>query len=231
MGLATILAVVAIILALIALVLPFVVTHASTNTTTQGTPNVTLFAVVNSNGTLSRGVGVNNSTQIATGVYIVTFNQTLFGCTFQAGVGTNSTGTVGGGTATVVLSPKPYNSSYNVTVTTTNSTLNKVNNSTFHVVAICPGGWWAVVGPNGYLLNGAGASNSSSEGTGAYQVFFTAGTHDCAFVAGLGSSFGSSPGGTATTAIRDFGTSGVWVTTWNSQGVQTNETFHLQVFC
>lgn len=236
MNLATLLAIVALVIALIALAVPFVVSHSST-TTTQGQPNVNVYAVINgTTGDLDRGFGITaNAMIVSTGVYIVTFAWALFGCTYQAGLGTDLANEAGPGTATVVASAAPYNSSYNLTVTVHNGSTGDLADATFHIAASCPGGLWAVVGPKGELLNGAGVNTSFFTGStaypGRYAILFGQNVSNCAYIAGLGTSFGSSPGGTAATAQLGASPWGVWVNTYDSAGVSLNETFHVQVFC
>ena len=50
------------------------------------------WAVVASNGTLSRGSGVSSVTHVGTGTYRVTFNQDVTNCAYVATVGSTGTG-------------------------------------------------------------------------------------------------------------------------------------------
>jgi hypothetical protein len=229
-GLATILAVVAIVLALIAMGLTFVVPGPKGPAGgPEQTPNVTFFAVVASDGALQRGSpNVNTSVQVGTGEYQVYFNTTLYDCTYWANLGTITDGTSGPGTATVTKVP---HSVYGLAVVTYNATQAVDADAAFHLIVSCPGGLTAVVLSNGTFQSGANVNFTYQEGTGAYEVLFDQNVAGCAYTAGLGTSFSSSPGGSATTASRSGQLDGVWITTYNSGGTLTNETFHLSVYC
>src|SRR5207302_3618467 len=58
-----------------------------------GTPAVSLWAVVDSTGTLSRGVSGVSSVQISTGLYRVTFTSDVSSCAYFAQIGDVGTGT------------------------------------------------------------------------------------------------------------------------------------------
>ena len=64
----------------------------------NGASATALWAVVDGGGALSRNKGVASSSRSGTGTYIVTFNQDVTGCSYQATIGgpttTNNTGEV-----------------------------------------------------------------------------------------------------------------------------------------
>lgn len=234
MGLGTILAIVALVLALIAIALPFAMTEPSsttTTTTTQGTPNVSYYAIVAANGSFVTGYEANNSTLLSTGTYIVTFDVALNGCTYQGGFGTTGISSAGPGVVTVVPSAAPHNSTWNVTVTTYNNTNKSLANQSFHVVATCPGGLWAIVGPHGAILNGAGVDLATHRTTGNYVVAFDRNVVGCAYIGGWGSDLSSSPGGTLGLASRSGNPDAVWVDSYTTAGTAADTTFHLSVYC
>lgn len=92
----------------------------------------------------------------------------------------------------------------------------------------------AVVKADGVLKRGSGAvSASQPEGTGTYEVDFTADVTGCAYVATLGepASSGIAPAGDITVAGRSGVPEGIFVETANIHGVLKNRSFHVDVGC
>lgn len=92
---------------------------------------------------------------------------------------------------------------------------------------------WAVVNADGTLARGTPGTTTSKVGTGAYEVVFTLDVHNAAFVAvlGLTGSSGTQPAGMVTTVGRAGNPNGVWLSTYNVSGTNTNQPFHLIVQC
>lgn len=93
---------------------------------------------------------------------------------------------------------------------------------------------WAVVEADGTLQRGHGAvSASQPEGAGTYVVVFNRNVRNCAFLATLGSSghSGLPPFGQIGVVGRNGNKHAIFVTTFDSSGVLTNASFHVQVAC
>ncbi len=224
-SLATLLAVLALVLALVAISLNFVIPGPAGPSGSTAVPNETLWAVVASNGATTRSAGVTSSAQVSTGVYNVSFDQILYGCSFVANPGMISTGTESASTATV----KPQASSVrSVEVDTFANSL--AANLSFHLVATCPGGLSAVVAANGTFVSGAGVNDSENSAVGRYTVIFNQDVSGCAYIATLGES-GSIASGSVTTASRSGTPAGVWVATYDASGASANAAFRLSVYC
>jgi hypothetical protein len=92
----------------------------------------------------------------------------------------------------------------------------------------------AVVKANGDLVRGDGVvSSSQPEGTGTYQVDFTANVTNCVYVATLGEpgTSGTAPPGDITVVGRSGDPQGVFVQTANINGTLKNRAFHIDVGC
>lgn len=213
---------VGIVALLIGAVLP--TAPASSSNGGSGLPNTVLWGVVSSGGTLTRASGANSSSHVSTGVYDVYFDQYLYGCTFSASDGTTSTGTEPAGTATVVaLSTSPYG----VMVSTYNGSNKMLEDHDFHVIAQCPGGLSAEVAANGTFESGAGVASTGIFSTGKYFVIFSQNVVSCGYQVGLQ----DPTAGTATSASLAINSDGVWVSTYDMQAMDANESFHLTVYC
>lgn len=95
-------------------------------------------------------------------------------------------------------------------------------------------GLWAVVGSNGSLARGRGATSAASLGVdGQYEVIFNRNVAGCAYVATLGDAAASTGAvGVVTVAPRDGNANAVFVQTYNSEtGVEVNLPFHLVAVC
>lgn len=230
-GLATVLAAVALALAVVAVAVAFVEPGRVGAAGAPGpspVPTVAYFAVVGSNGSLARDSGVASSAIVGTGHYRVTFLTILYSCSFQATLGTTSDGSQAAGSAEVVAPPATGNA---VNVTTVNAT-GVATNASFHLVAACPAGLYAVVGGNGSFESGAGVELTGNLGPGRYEVVFDQDVEGCAYLAGLGTSFsGPAPSGSATVAQLAGHPNGVWVNTYAADGTLVNATFHLTAYC
>lgn len=193
-----------------------------------GSGNVTLYAVVDASGALVRYVGIVSSSLVSTGSYQVVFNQTVLGCSFDAGLGTTSAGVAGPGNISASRWPGNGNA-LGVTVSSVGGT---PEDASFHVEATCPTALVAVVAANATLENGSGVVSVTSEGTGYFGVVFDQNVVDCAYIATLGPGGGvTPPPGSATTASLAVNADGVWVATYNATGALTSLEFNLHVYC
>jgi hypothetical protein len=91
-----------------------------------------LFAVINTNGSLARGVGVTSSANLSDGAYEVIFNRNVTGCAYAATLGDGSLGTYDG---EVSATNRLFNSN-GVFVETKNSAGTEAN-VPFHLVVTC----------------------------------------------------------------------------------------------
>lgn len=227
----TILTAVALALALVAVTVAFVKPGPAGAAGVPGSspaPAVTYFAVVGSNGSLARDSGVVASELVGPGDYRVTFLTILYGCAFQATLGTTSDGSQPAGSAEVDEPPADGDA---VNVTTVNAT-GVATNASFHLVATCPAGLDAIVWANGTLDSGAGVAATGNLGAGRYDVIFDEDVGGCAYIAGLGPAFaGPALPGSATVAQFAGHPDGVWVSTYAPDGEPENATFHLTVYC
>jgi len=234
-GAGLILGAVALALALVAVGVAFVVPGPTgpTGSSSAGAPSVTYWAVVDASGTLDRGSGASTASHVGTGSYLVTFLDILYGCTYSAVIGTATATNPPNGTVSVSAVPSDV---YEVKVLTTNASKGAIDDP-FYVAASCPGGLSAVVAANGTFVSGAGVTSVATElcagdHPGCYQVIFNQDVSACAYIAGLGESFtGTPPAGSIAVAPRASVPDGVWVQAWNAAGVDTNESFHLSVYC
>lgn len=219
-GMGTFLGAVAVVLSLIALVLGTSLPSPSSPST--GSPsNVSVFAAVDSTGSLIRGAAYGAS-QESTGVYQVHFLQFLDGCSFVAGAGIATTGHEPAGMAKVTVLSL---ASQAVEVRTFNSSGAPQNND-FYVAGSCPGGLRADVSSNGTYQSGAQVGVTFQSSTGNYFVDFAQNVNQCAWVASL-----QSGSGTATTSPQAGEPFGVWVNTYDAAGAPTNASFALTVYC
>lgn len=220
---------IALAVALVAVALAFVIPGPSGSTGpagSSGIPNYTLWAVVGSNGVLSRSSGVASSTEVSAGQYQIVFDQMLTGCTVDASLGTTGTGSEAAGSVTFVLA---YHSLNTTNVTTLNAS-GVVTAGSFHIVAICPGGLTAEVASNGTFVSGDGVDWTLLHSTGTYYVVFNQDVASCAYIVALGTG-GVPPSGSATAASLSVNHDGVWVNTYDTAGTLTDEPFTVAVYC
>ena len=93
-----------------------------------------LFAVVNSDGSLARGVGVSGTAKVVTGRYTVTFNRNMTGCTAVGSVGfTGTSGVPPAGFVGVVGSGGNANAWFIATYDATGANVDEA----FHLIAVC----------------------------------------------------------------------------------------------
>ena len=224
------LAVVALAVAIVAAAVGvYALSRSGSSGSSGAAPTETLWAVVAGDGSLARGAGVVWNNTSATGVYGVGFDQILYGCTFSATLGTTSYGHLAPGDSVSVAVMTNNSSALRVFVV--NSTTQAGVASSFHVVASCPAGLYAVVGGDGRFESGAQVASTARLALGTYQVVFNTDVSGCAYIASLGTGHGASPAGSLTTASRSGVPNGVYVKTFNSSGVDTDETFNVQVYC
>jgi hypothetical protein len=235
-GLGTVLPIVAIILALVAAGIGAAALLTKTSSSSSS-PSVgpvgaiadsNYTAVVYANGTLDFGNQANYSTQTGTGLYTVTFLVILDGCSYSAAIATPAFYSTGPG---VIKAQGPSTPGYNVTVIITNITTGAPLNSSFHLVAVCPGGYYAAVSENGSFAGGANVEQTGQYYTGNYFVVFDQYLFGCVYMGGTGLSYsGSAPGGVSLAALG-ANPDGVYVETWNSAANFTNSSFHIEVYC
>jgi len=225
------LAVVALAVAIVAAAVGvYALSRSSSSSSSGSAPTETLWAVVAADGSLARGSGVVWNITAGTGLYDVGFNQILYACTFSATIGTIDAGEIPPGLSVSVAVMS--NNSSAVQVTVVNATTHAASLSSFHVVAVCPAGLYAVISANGDFESGAQVSSSLYlNDTGEYQVIFNTPVTGCAYVASLGTGQGTPPAGFITDASRASDPNGVYLQTFNAAGVAANETFNLQVYC
>lgn len=220
-GVGTLLGAIAIVVSLIALFFGATLPSSSTNPASSA-PRVSVFAAVDSTGSIVRGA-VLGASQISTGVYQVTFLQFLDGCSFVAGAGIALTGREPAGVARVTVLPLATQA---VQVETFNTSSGAPQNNDFFVAGSCPGGFRADISANGTYQSGAQVSLSFHSSTGNYFVVFAQNVNQCAWVASLQSGSGS-----ATTAPQSGVPSGVWINTYNSAGTLADASFSLTLYC
>jgi hypothetical protein len=92
---------------------------------------------------------------------------------------------------------------------------------------------FAVVGGDGVLARGKNAVSSARFADGRYEVVFNRDVTRCAYTATIGQVEGSGiePTGQITTAPRAGNANGVFITTEDSAGNQSDRDFHLLVSC
>ena len=93
---------------------------------------------------------------------------------------------------------------------------------------------FAVVGSDGITVRGRGVTSSQRFNTGNYEVIFNRNVTACAYVLTEGSTGSSSVTplpGYGTVVGRKGNANGVYITTFNSDGVLANRAFHLVVVC
>jgi hypothetical protein len=191
-------------------------------------PPVTYWAVVTAGGALSRGSGVNTTSQTGVGQYQVLIDVILYGCTYSATLGSTDTSVPPAGAATVA----PIPGSLSGLRVATYDASGAPTNASFHLVVACPGGLFAVVAVNGSFVRGAGVVATVSVEAGAYSVLFDRTVTGCAYLAGLGeNTSGSAPPGFVTVAQRGGEPDAVWVSTYDAAGDVASEPFHLSVYC
>lgn len=92
---------------------------------------------------------------------------------------------------------------------------------------------YAVINADGTKARTFQGDTSQRLAEGQYEVIFKQRVDFCAFVASVGSSAssGTEPAGYATTVRRSGNINGVFVATFDTDGVQTDRGFHLIVTC
>lgn len=96
-----------------------------------------LSATVASNGTLTHGSGATGSVQNGTGIYMVTFNRDLTGCSGTASAGRSTIGAVH--FSIIATADCPATAANDLRVyTRTGLTIGDVINAAFHAIVFCP---------------------------------------------------------------------------------------------
>jgi hypothetical protein len=190
-----------------------------------------LWAVVNSGGSVVRGVDVVSAAHNGTGDYSVVFDQDVENCGFLGTLGAvGSVGSVSPGYVSVQGELGVPNGVY---VATYNATGVHTDES-FHLTAVCTSPDWAVVSTAGtYVRGSVGNPGVSSSGPGSYTVTFSEDVVNCAYVATAGGTGSSGIYGAAsvTMAGENGNQNGVYIATHDATGASTAESFHLGVFC
>jgi hypothetical protein len=92
---------------------------------------------------------------------------------------------------------------------------------------------WAVVELDGTLVRSSNAVAATDQGIGQYTVTFNQNVRACVYIATLGltgSSF-TAPPGSVTVVGEGMDVNGVWISTYDENGVSTDMSFHLMVVC
>jgi len=185
------------------------------------------WAVVSSGGSLVRGPETVLAHENTTGVYTVVFNQNVEDCGILATLG--STGSTPVAAGEITAAPEA-NTPDGVQIATYTPAGVAVSES-FHVVAVCTGPTWAVIGSTGVAVRGNLASSSEISG-GVYQVVFDQNIENCAFVATTGETgTGAYPASLVTEAGKAGNVDAVFLTTYTPGGGSASEAFTLAVFC
>lgn len=91
---------------------------------------------------------------------------------------------------------------------------------------------WAVVNADGSLARKENAKSSNKLGTGAYEVIFNSALNHCSYQATAATAdISEAPSGFVSLSPRSSNNRGVFVVTRDTDGVQTDLAFHLQVTC
>lgn len=101
------------------------------------------------------------------------------------------------------------------------------------------GGWYgvallsAVVAADGTVDRGSGVQSVTKLGTGTYEIIFRRTVRACTYIGtqGYTGTSGSPPDGTVTVVGRFGQTRGVWLSTYDSAGMNADRAFHLMVYC
>jgi hypothetical protein len=192
--------------------------------------SIGLWAVINSTGSVVRGVGVVSAAYNGTGRYTVVFDQDVANCAFLGTLGTvGSDGVAAPGYVSV---QGEYGTPNGVYVATYNATGVRTDSS-FHLTAVCTSPDWAVVSASGGYVRGSVGSPGVSGSAGAYTVTFAQDVMSCAYVATAGGTGSTGIYGAAsvTMAGESGNQDGVYVATYDAAGTSTAESFHLGVFC
>jgi hypothetical protein len=233
-SLGTTLAIVAIVLGLIAIALNFVVPGPTGPAGTSapgpngGAPYVYFWASVNYTGLVNRSEGVNTTSETSIGVYQVVFFTHQWGCTYQTTIATTGAGEAQPAKISVAHT---HGSPDAVTVSIFNITTGVPYQSAFHIIATCPGGYSAEAYSNGTVFAGDQVVSFANVDAGGYQVVFDEYIAGCVYAGGLGTPGSTPPAGFITLAGRGGVPDGVWVATFNTAGVQTDEPFWISVTC
>jgi hypothetical protein len=192
----------------------------------------TKWAVVDSSGSLVRGVGATSATKLSTGTYQVDFNQNVANCAYIATAGQpGGVGTVNGPINMTVASRS--GDVNGVFVQAWDLSTNSLSDQPFHVATYCGTQVLdAVVGPNGVKARGSHVTSTKRISTGLYEVVFNQSVKLCAYTATIGTtSIGQETPGTITVASRVNKANGVLVRIEDRLGTLSNHGFHLGVIC
>jgi hypothetical protein len=194
------------------------------------------FAVVDSTGVLARGNHVVSASHVGAGSYEVIFDSNVNKCSFQASIGTTSTGNVPSPGLITVAGRAGNNAG--VFVRIVDRTGNSLDSS-FHLAVNCGAKKLiGVIESTGAKVRGAHVVSSAKLGGpngGTYEVIFDQNVAACAYTAtvgvtGNGGSIGPPPV-TISTATRAGNPNGVFVFIHQADGSTIDEPFHLNVIC
>jgi len=212
--------------------------HLSVTCGHPKSPACDTWANVKSSGKLVRS-GCTGTTSTGTGgSYDVVFTTNVQSCAYQATIGT-SHHTDTSPKDFVAVAGDPANGD-GVFVETFNSS--GVETPEYFQLSVTCGhpkspacDTWAVVNSDASLASTgcSGASSTTAGRIGTYDVVFTKNVTDCAYTATIGSagSSGSVAPGFVAVVGEGGNADGVYVETFNSSGVETQEGFHLTVVC
>jgi hypothetical protein len=188
-----------------------------------------LYAVVNTDGSLVRGANVSKAAHLGTGRYEITFNQDVSRCAYTATIGDPGNKLVY--YPGLIYTAGGHGSRQGVYVETKN-TGGGLGDWPFHLNVSCQA-LYAVVNTDGSLVRGANVSKVAHLGTGRYEVTFNQDVSRCAYTATIGD-----PGnalvyypGLIYTAGGHGSRQGVYVETKNTGGGLGDWPFHLNVSC
>ncbi len=191
------------------------------------------FAVVNSSGTLVRGVGTTGAHQISgfPGAYEVDFGNNVSACGYVATAGDTGAGAVLEPVVATVAGRS--GNTKGVFVQITRQDTNVGINEPFHLQLFCGTQKGAVVDEFGTLVRGGHATGAIHLGTGVYEVDFDSNVSKCAFTASAGE---TGNGGVAAplevmVAGRAGNVNGVFVNIEDRNGNFTDSPFHLELNC
>jgi hypothetical protein len=187
-----------------------------------------LWAVVDLNGTLTRGSRVTGVTKLGPGQYEVTFNRSVSGCAYVATTINAYSQALG------IFTAGGHLSANGVYVETKNQG-GGLTDGPFNLLVACGplGTRFAVVGTSSNLVRSTPGTTLTDLGSGRYNVRFANPVGGCAYLATVGDPANAlvfSPAGVYTGSGPDSRT--VYIETKNpGGGLQPNIPFHLALVC
>ncbi|WP_139832314.1 hypothetical protein [Mesorhizobium australicum] len=91
---------------------------------------------------------------------------------------------------------------------------------------------FAVINSNGTIVRDKGAVSASNPQTGGYEVIFARNVRQCVYTVTIGiGDANTPPAGLTSVASRAGNVNGVWIQTYNTDGLRSDLPFHLWVNC